>query len=77
MRRQERRKWELDAGAQRERAFLPPSAFTRWMVIVRAPIGMAWGFEPALSALSGSRSSARKWPHESDFGVKTRCIQCE
>ena len=63
--------------ARRERAFLPPSAFTRWMAVVRAPIGVAWGLEPALSALSGSRSSARKSEPESDFGVKTRSVRCE
>ena len=54
--------------AQRERAFLPPSAFTRWTAVVRAPIGVAWGLEPALSALSGSRSSARKVAAEERFG---------
>ena len=63
--------------AQQERGFLPPSAFTRWMAVVRAPIGVAWGPEPALSALSGTRSSARKSEPESDFGVKTRSVRCE
>ena len=63
--------------AQQERGFLPPSAFTRWMAVVRAPIGVAWGPEPALSALSGTRSSARKSVPESDFGVKTRRVRCE
>ena len=54
------------------RSFLPPSAFTRWMAVVRAPIGVACGFEPALSARSGSRSSARKSRRGErfDFGVK-------
>ena len=63
--------------AQQERGFLPPSAFTRWIAVVRAPIGVAWGLEPALSALSGSRSGARKSEPESDFGVKPRPVRCE
>ena len=63
--------------ARRERAFLPPSAFTRWMAVVRAPIGVAWSLEPALSALSGSRSSARESRRGERIRCETRSVRCE
>ena len=44
----------LMSRARRERTFFPPSAFTRWMAVVRAPIGVACDFEPAPRALSST-----------------------